>query len=443
MQAGQTAAGATPGEPTARVKCPACGTLADFQANICVECGLDFRTGKKLRKPPSTAMKLQRVNQRIKSVRADLRKEMNLLVVQGVSVMGLFLAISSALFTMLPFLWSWTGLCLLGGAFSLVLALLAWVRGNEAFVRVRQVRQEMLIPLIERRYDLLRECSPHRYWLHRLWLPATALLCVMITAAVVGLAWLRNTRTANLDASLQSAILADDPGRVRELLSAGAAPNSKHGSSRFTPLHVAAQHGHARIVRILIDAGADVDAVDSRGLHPLDICVNSWMASSTNDTGFAESVARLVEHGAKLTPLRTREDPSRTGKSELDERLAQSAERGRGRFVEFLLSAGADPNVTDLSGATPLARCIAARHDRDTTLSVILPLLKAGADPNLTAARWSPLHDAVEQGNVDLVRCLLEHGADPELRHRRRTPSDIATAQGQTEITALLNDFSK
>ena len=158
------------------------------------------------------------------------------------------------------------------------------------------------------------------------------------------------------------------------------------------------------------------------------------MASSANDAGFSETVVQLVEHGAKLTPIRTREDPSRTGKSELNERLAQAAERGRGRFVEFLLSAGADPNVADSSGATPLAHCVAARHDNNTALSVIKSLLEAGADPNLTAVRWSPLHDAVEQGNVDIVRCLLEHGADPELRHLRRTPLDIATAQGQAEM---------
>ena len=155
-EARQAADIAATGELAARVKCPDCGTVADLQANICVECGLDFRTGKKLLKPPSTAEKLQRVNRRIKKVRADLRTEVNLLVLKAVPVLGLFLIISYLLYTAMPFLRSWAGMCLAIGALALVLALLARLRGDETVVRVRQVRQEMLAPLIERRFELLR-----------------------------------------------------------------------------------------------------------------------------------------------------------------------------------------------------------------------------------------------------------------------------------------------
>jgi ankyrin repeat protein len=257
------------------------------------------------------------------------------------------------------------------------------------------------------------------------------------------MAWLGDTQTAKLETSLQSAILANDLKHVRALLNDGVSPNTRYGSSKVTPLHIAAQRGYAEIVGILIDAGADVDAVDSLRHRPLDKCANSWMASDTNDAGFAETVAKLVERGAKLTAVRTREHPARTDESELDERLGKAAERGRGGFVEFLLSAGANPNVTDLSGATPIARCIAAGHDSEIALSVIKPLLEAGADPNITGVRWSPLHDAVEQGQVDIVRCLLEHGADPALRHVRKTAMDIATARGQNKMIALLQEYMK
>jgi ankyrin repeat protein len=265
----------------------------------------------------------------------------------------------------------------------------------------------------------------------------------MTTAAIFGLAWLADARAAKLDQSFLSAVLANDSERVRALSDAGVSPNSKYGPSKTTPLHIAAQRGHAEMVCILMDAGAHIDAVDSRRLRPLDGCVNSWMTTDADDVGYAATVATLVDHGATLTAIATREHPSRTDQSELDARLGEAAERGRGLFVDFLLSSGADPNATDLSGATPLARCIAARHDRDTTLSVITPLLKAGADPNLTGVRWSPLHDAVEQGNVDMVRCLLEHGADSARRRMRSTPLDIATSQGHTEMIELLQAYGK
>jgi ankyrin repeat protein len=203
----------------------------------------------------------------------------------------------------------------------------------------------------------------------------------MIAAAVLGLAWLADARAARLDQGFLSAVLANDSARVRALLDAGVSPNAQYGPSKTTPLHIAAQRGHAEMVAILLAAGAHVDAVDARSFRPLDGCVNSWMASDADDAGFAATVAKLVAKGATLTPIPTREHPSRTDKSELDYRLGEAAERGRSRFVEFLLAAGADPNATDLSGATPLARCIAARHDHDTALSIITPLLEAGADP--------------------------------------------------------------
>ncbi|MCU0962117.1 MAG: hypothetical protein MUF48_18640 [Pirellulaceae bacterium] len=109
----------TTGESVAHVRCPECGTVAEFQATICVACGLDFRTGKKLRRPPSTAEKLQRVNQRIKNVKADLRKETKLLFVQGVLVLSVFLVVTLVLSAAMPFLGSWGALCAAIGLFSL------------------------------------------------------------------------------------------------------------------------------------------------------------------------------------------------------------------------------------------------------------------------------------------------------------------------------------
>jgi ankyrin repeat protein len=44
-------------------------------------------------------------------------------------------------------------------------------------------------------------------------------------------------------------------------------------------------------------------------------------------------------------------------------------------------------------------------------------LLARGADPNVKqAGGWTPLHSAAHQGDVEAVDLLLAHGADPHLR---------------------------
>jgi ankyrin repeat protein len=57
------------------------------------------------------------------------------------------------------------------------------------------------------------------------------------------------------------------------LLDAGAHPDARTRAStpdhaRATALHVAAAWGHASVVRLLIDAGAEVDVLDADGMTP-------------------------------------------------------------------------------------------------------------------------------------------------------------------------------
>lgn len=44
----------------------------------------------------------------------------------------------------------------------------------------------------------------------------------------------------------------------------------------LTPLHIAARNGHAEVVRLLLAAGASVDAADKYGRTPLLGSCNQW-----------------------------------------------------------------------------------------------------------------------------------------------------------------------
>lgn len=76
----------------------------------------------------------------------------------------------------------------------------------------------------------------------------------------------------------------------------------------------------------------------------------------------------------------------------------------------LLLVKGADPNVQDEMGRTPLMNAA-----RTGDLKSLQHLLKHGADPNLatTKARWTALMWAAKRGNVEVLRPLLDAGADP------------------------------
>lgn len=88
--------------------------------------------------------------------------------------------------------------------------------------------------------------------------------------------------------------------------------------------------------------------------------------------------------------------------------------------IDLLLEAGADPNIQDDGGKTPL-------HYTDM-LANIASLLKGKANPNIQDDEGrTPLHYAASIGHTDYVNLLLEKKADPSIRDRRgKTPLEIA-----------------
>ncbi|HVV69652.1 MAG TPA: ankyrin repeat domain-containing protein [Gammaproteobacteria bacterium] len=67
------------------------------------------------------------------------------------------------------------------------------------------------------------------------------------------------------------AVKADDAVRVEELLHSGIHPNQYEDSAMVTPLHFAAQHNSLQSAKVLIRAGAEIDAETADGVTPIEV----------------------------------------------------------------------------------------------------------------------------------------------------------------------------
>lgn len=171
----------------------------------------------------------------------------------------------------------------------------------------------------------------------------------------------------------------------------------------ITPLLYAAEHGHDRIVEILLQEGADIEA-KWEGWTPL---------SAAASNGHKDVVERLLAGGA-LTNLQGMVG----GKDEIHVApMFVASQNGHADVVESLLSAGADVNVTLAYGNSPLHT--AAFHGQTEIVEI---LIAAGAEVDgiIVSGKHqgtTPLHYAALMGNNDSLEVLLKSGADPNARN--------------------------
>ena len=120
--------------------------------------------------------------------------------------------------------------------------------------------------------------------------------------------------------------------------------------------------------------------------------------------------------------------------------LYSAAYQGDLEMVQVLLAYKVDVNSRSVSGSTPL---ITASYEvRPQTLHVIRLLLENGANPNVrNDLGGTPLHGASYHGDLEVVRLLLKYGADVEPEDKiGRTPFQTASAYGHHEVATLLLD---
>lgn len=145
-----------------------------------------------------------------------------------------------------------------------------------------------------------------------------------------------------------------------------------------TPLRGAVLGNDTRTIRLLIDAGVDVNAADLPGISPLMIAAG-W-------NGNVEATKALLAKGANVNAVSrpVMGLPAKNGASEFGSltALTMAAAFGPPDLVRTLIDAGADVNARDVRGMSPLMLAVATDHQDP---AVIRMLIEHGADPKLTS----------------------------------------------------------
>ena len=196
-----------------------------------------------------------------------------------------------------------------------------------------------------------------------------------------------------------TAVAEEDVEEVRRQVECDRSLVGARDEVDLSLLHHACMRLRTDVIRLLVEMGAEVNAVaaESFGIQPIH-------CAARHSEGNAEAIILLVHHGAdvnarnayRVTPL-------------------HMAVRDRSvEGVKILLENGADANAEDRGrGSTPLRRAVANTG-------------RGGAGGKKSEA-------------VEIIRLLLERGADPH--HVNRNGKNLVDSAQDPQIRQILSEF--
>ncbi|KAJ8290991.1 hypothetical protein GJAV_G00020020 [Gymnothorax javanicus] len=185
-----------------------------------------------------------------------------------------------------------------------------------------------------------------------------------------------------------------------------------------TALHAAALSGHVSTVRLLLERGAMVDALDVMKHTPL---------FRACEMGHRDVILTLIKGRARVDLV------------DLDGHTALhwAALGGNAEVCQILMENGINPNVQDMAGRTPL-QCAAYGG----YINCMAILMENQANPNFQDKEGrTALHWSCNNGYLDAVKLLLGYNAFPnhmEHSEERYTPLDYALLGEHQEVTQFM-----
>ncbi|KAG7152024.1 Ankyrin-3 like protein [Verticillium longisporum] len=160
------------------------------------------------------------------------------------------------------------------------------------------------------------------------------------------------------------------------------------GGKVHKAIHYAVMEGRMEMVKLLLDSGVGIESTDESGNTAL-----SWAAKIGN----MDLIRLLLDRGADHTAVNMNGTTA----------LHTVSQNGYTDCIGLLLDYGANPTAVDSIGVTPLH--YASKHGHPDAVRL---LLRHGANMGATCQYHSaPLANAAYYGQVDVVKVLIEHDA--------------------------------
>ena len=236
---------------------------------------------------------------------------------------------------------------------------------------------------------------------------------------------------------------------ARLLLDAGADVNAREANG-ISPLVMALTNRHTAVAALLLSRGADPNAADWWGRTPLWSAVdmrNLDLDSRTFENGVErapvlELIEALIAKGADVNARVKEFPPQRRFMMPLGS-LAWVDFTGQTPFLraslsadvplmKLLLSKGADPNIPTLNGTTALMAAAGVNWVIGQTysespamyLEAVKLCLELGGDVNaVNAMGLAAVHGAANRGSDDIIELLARNGARLDIKDKEgRTP---------------------
>jgi len=216
-----------------------------------------------------------------------------------------------------------------------------------------------------------------------------------------------------------------------------------------TALNRAVLVNNLEMVKVLVDAGADIHNESRTHAMPL---------SEAAYYGHREIVEFLLQEGADVDRQPTNISSHGSGTA-----LHEAALGAKPDIVELLVNHGADANAPDnRDGATPLLSAISPEPQSADRAATVEILLSSGADPDVENTNgyyyFSPLGGALKfsisytkrpiskdcriaEQMREIAECLIRHGARKEVRLSEPQAKHFFSNFGEEYVRQVFEDY--
>lgn len=167
--------------------------------------------------------------------------------------------------------------------------------------------------------------------------------------------------------------------------------NARKGDG-LTPLYIACLEENERMVRELINYGADPNIGDINGTRPLDVLFET--------TGNRKLYKLLLDAKA---------DPNYMSSEDGHAPIVYAIWRGDPEIVKMLIDAKANVNRVDIDGNTPLMIACGVHGNHEPNIEIIKTLLDANVDVNIRSAGGETALEILNRLHPDVAKDLRRY----------------------------------